>query len=177
MFFALKTIKPYRHVFFLLTLETHFRKVITAWSSGTGSAGPVGSLLYAGITHMGISPRDCVRIMLIVPAIQATAFWMLLRAPRQPVGDNKCVKNIAIIELNVSGASHTASPDVDVHLSGVKAKLKFIPKLISFIAPLVIVFIFEYICVSGLVCTRFESRSMCNGDLLTVGFFKHFFPV
>lgn len=126
--------------------------MITAWSSGTGSAGPVGSLLYAGITSIGISPRDTVRIMLIVPAIQAVTFWILLRSPTSQPNDDStnCVKNIAIIELN-NNATENVLPDVEVKLNGVKAKLKFIPKLAGFIAPLVIVFIFEYICVSGLV--------------------------
>lgn len=127
-----------------------FRKVITAWSSGTGTAGPVGSLLYAGITLIGISPRDTVRIMLIVPAVQAATFWILLRSPSQPIDDNSCVKTIAIIELN-NNTSENVHPDIEVKLHGVKAKLKFIPKLAGFIAPLVIVFVFEYICVSGLV--------------------------
>lgn len=145
----MKTVKPKKFSSFSLV---YFRRVITAWSSGTGSAGPVGSLLYAGITLIGISPRDTVRIMLIVPAIQAITFWILLRAPSsQPTdGDTNHVKNIAIIELNNNTAENVL-PDIETKLSGVKAKLKFIPKLTGFIAPLVIVFIFEYICVSGLV--------------------------
>lgn len=133
----------------------NIRKVITAWSSGTGSAGPVGSLLYAGITSIGISPRDTVRIMLIVPAIQAVTFWILLKSPTsQPNENTNCVKNIAIIELN-NNPSENVHPDVGIKLDGVKAKLKFIPKLAGFIAPLVIVFIFEYICVSGLASISF----------------------
>lgn len=139
-----------------LYFQRNFRKVISSWSSGTGAAGPVGSLLYAGLTLIGISPRDTLRIMLIVPAIQATTFWFLLRSPSQKINDaDNCVKNIAIIELN-NNALGNVLPDIEVKLSGVKAKLKFIPKLAGFIAPPIIVFIFEYICVSGLVsaCTH-----------------------
>lgn len=95
--------------------------------------------------------------MLIVPAIQAITFWILLRSPSQPNDDTNCVKNIAIIELNNNTAENVL-PDIEVKLNGVKAKLKFIPKLAGFIAPLVIVFIFEYICVSGLVSAFHSPR-------------------
>lgn len=88
--------------------------------------------------------------MLIVPAVQAITFWILLGSPSQPNDDTNCAKNIAIIELNNNTAENVL-PDIEVKLNGVKAKLQFIPKLAGFIAPLVIVFIFEYICVSGLV--------------------------
>lgn len=99
--------------------------------------------------------------MLIIPAIQATTFWILLRSPSKPTGDdNGVVKNIAVIELN-NNTQENVHSDNETKLHGVKAKLKFIPKLGGFIAPLIIVFIFEYICVSGLVSVfSFENRIM-----------------
>lgn len=163
IYFALKTFKPYFH--------WYFRKVITAWSSGTGTAGPIVSLLYAGITLLGISPRDTVRIMLIVPALQAITFWFLLRSPSQSIDDNNRAKNIAIIELN-NNASQNVLPDIEVKLNGVKAKLKFIPKLAGFITPLVIVFIFEYVCVSGLVSAT--HRDLCILMRCIVRLLKYF---
>lgn len=100
--------------------------------------------------------------MLIVPAIQAVTFWILLRSPTsQPNDDTTGVKNIAIIEMN-NNAAENVHPDTEVKLDGVKAKLKFIPKLTGFIAPLVIVFIFEYICVSGLVSIFSFSVDYCS---------------
>lgn len=97
--------------------------------------------------------------MLIIPAIQAATFWILLRSPSQAIDDDSgCVKNIAVIELN-NNTSENVLPDVEMNLHGVKAKLKFIPKLAGFIAPLVIVFIFEYICVSGLVSGIYTSTN------------------
>lgn len=158
-------IEPLNYVYIFVRIDAFpYRKVITAWSSGTGSAGPIGSLLYAGITHLGIPPRDTVRIMLFVPAIQAISFWILLQLPSEQIDNKNCVKNIAIIELNdnAPAAMVNAFTDVEVKLHGVKAKLKFIPKLAGFIAPLVIVFIFEYICVSGLVCVPFSFHKNFN---------------
>lgn len=125
--------------------------MITAWSSGTGSAGIVGSLSWAGLIALGISPRDVLRLMLVIPAIQALTFWFLLRSPRkQKLKSSAGPVDIVTIESNDCG-SDCVLPSLDVKLSGLKAKLKFVPKLAGFIAPLVIVFIFEYICVSGLV--------------------------
>lgn len=109
---------------------------------------------WAGLIALGVSPRDVLRLMLVVPAIQAVTFWILLRSPQKPV-QKSVVRNIdiATIEANDCGANG-ALPSFDVKLSGLKAKLKFVPTLAGFIAPLVIVFIFEYICVSGLVSSN-----------------------
>lgn len=135
--------------------------MITAWSSGTGSAGIIGSVSWAGLLGIGFLPRDTMRLMLIVPAIQAATFWFLLRSPKQDIVENS-VKNIATIEAN-SNNNNNNNTDVQENmrsnsegkLNGFKAKLKFVPKLAGFITPLVIVFIFEYICVSGLVIKLF----------------------
>lgn len=126
--------------------------MITAWSSGTGSAGIIGSVSWASLIALGISPRTVLRTMLIIPLIQGTTFWLILRSPQnqKPESIEKTI-DIATIESN--GNTIDFIQPFEVKLSGLKAKLKFIPKLINFIAPLVIVFVFEYICVSGLVNT------------------------
>ncbi|VDN53711.1 unnamed protein product [Dracunculus medinensis] len=57
---------------------------ITAWSSGTGGAGILGSFIYALFTdeHMlGFSPRDALLTMLVVPLIFSFAYWKLLILP------------------------------------------------------------------------------------------------
>lgn len=49
-----------------------FRHTISAWSSGTGGAGIIGALAYAGLTepHLAnLSPRNTLLVMLIVPVI------------------------------------------------------------------------------------------------------------
>lgn len=130
--------------------------MISAWASGTGSAGVIASLSWGGPIALGISPRDVLRLMLIVPAIQAGTFWMLLRSPQMNVHKND-VNNVDSIESN-DFASDSVTPPINqalnVELNGLKAKLRIVPKLASFITPLFIVHIFEYICVSGLVRIR-----------------------
>ncbi|KAE9548437.1 hypothetical protein FO519_008352 [Halicephalobus sp. NKZ332] len=68
-----------------LALSSHFpRSVISSWSSGTGGAGIVGSLAYAGLTepHLAnLSPKNACLVMLIVPIIFAIAYWFLMVTP------------------------------------------------------------------------------------------------
>ncbi|KAE9550294.1 hypothetical protein FO519_006484 [Halicephalobus sp. NKZ332] len=68
-----------------LSLSSHFpRSMISAWSSGTGGAGIVGSLAYAGLTEphfANLSPKNACLVMLVVPVIFAIAYWFLMVAP------------------------------------------------------------------------------------------------
>lgn len=125
--------------------------MIAAWSSGTGSSGIISSISWASLIALGVDPRDAMRLMLIVPIIQVFAFWILLRAPRSQIIKDKSQK----IDISTIESSHCPTdcvlPNLEVKISGLKAKLKCLPSLTTFICPLVLVFIFEYICVSGLV--------------------------
>lgn len=127
--------------------------MLTAWASGTGSAGIIGSFSWAGLIALGLSPSDTLRIMLIMPVIQAATFWLLLRAPQQQTQSNSNNKStdIAAIESNECSTECISPAVQEEKLSGLKAKLKFLPQLSSFILPLVMVFISDYVCVSALV--------------------------
>jgi battenin len=65
-----------------LSLTAHYSKnTISAWSSGTGGAGLIGSLAYAGLTepHLAnLSPRNALLVMLIVPVVFAITYWFIL---------------------------------------------------------------------------------------------------
>ena len=45
------------------------RSQVSTWSSGTGAAGVAGSLSYAGLTAIKVSPRTTLLIMLVVPCL------------------------------------------------------------------------------------------------------------
>jgi hypothetical protein len=45
------------------------RDQVSTWSSGTGAAGVLGALSYAGLTALHVSPSTTLLIMLIVPCI------------------------------------------------------------------------------------------------------------
>ena len=53
-----------------ICLSVFCRNVVSTWSSGTGAAGLVGALSYAGLTEV-LSPRHAVLVMLLVPVMMA----------------------------------------------------------------------------------------------------------
>lgn len=107
--------------------------------------------------------------MLAVPACEALAFWLILRKPRQNIESaeetNDC--SLAVIDLHdmrrlsKSLVKYDAEIEYnpltkeDTELNGFKEKLYYMPSLLKFIIPLVLVFLFEYIINSGLVSVFF----------------------
>ena len=47
------------------------RQTISTWSSGTGAAGVFGAISYSGLTQLGLSSKNTLFLMLIVPVAQA----------------------------------------------------------------------------------------------------------
>ncbi len=56
----------------MLQLTSFYSKhTVTAWSSGTGAAGLLGSLSYAGLTGpLKIKPKTAMLILLFIPVLQ-----------------------------------------------------------------------------------------------------------
>lgn len=55
-------------------IKLHFRNTLSAWSSGTGGAGFIGSIAYAGLTDPNIfnlKPRNALLFMLTIPFLFA----------------------------------------------------------------------------------------------------------
>lgn len=129
--------------------------MISAWSSGTGSAGILGALFYAGLVALGMNPRNVLKVVLIIPLIEAATFWFLLRTPS--TDDTKTVTStITIATIESNNCTPSCATCSEEKFSGFKAKFKFLPSLFTYIGPLVVVFIFEYICVSGFVSSVFN---------------------
>lgn len=138
-----------------------FRKVIKAWASGTGGAGIIASFSYASLISFGIAPNDTLKVMVVMPTIEAIVFWMFLRAPQsndaaKKSNETKQLPNVATIELDhyavtrISIAITETTAETE-NLKSLKEKINFIPTILPFMMPLVVVFMFEYINVSGLV--------------------------
>ncbi|XP_041718641.1 battenin isoform X2 [Coregonus clupeaformis] len=65
-----------------LSLTVFFsRDVLGGWGSGTGGAGVAGALLYSALTQAGLSPRDTLLIMLVVPVAMVISYFFLLVFP------------------------------------------------------------------------------------------------
>lgn len=56
----------------MLQLTSFYEKrTVSAWSSGTGAAGLLGALSYAGLTGpLKLSPRTAILILLFIPVLQ-----------------------------------------------------------------------------------------------------------
>jgi battenin len=61
-------------------LQLYYRGVITSWSSGTGAAGILGALTYAGLTgFFNLSPSTTLYLMLSVPGLMGVSYVLLLK--------------------------------------------------------------------------------------------------
>lgn len=120
--------------------------MISTWSSGTGGAGVLGSLSYAGLISAGVSPVTTLLIMLIIPLLEGFVFWFLLR------NADKIDESDAKIEHEIPESNQ--ENDV-TDKNGLKLtladKFRYIPSLFPFMIPLTLVYLFEYFINQGLV--------------------------
>ncbi|XP_013117722.1 battenin [Stomoxys calcitrans] len=122
---------------FLAYSSNYNKNVVSTWSSGTGGAGVIGSLSYATLRSLDVSPRDTMLIMLIFPFIEALSFWILLRRPSKV--------------LPVTHVDSTEELIVDEKpLEGFKEKFVYIKELVKYMVPLALVYFFEYFINQGL---------------------------
>eukprot|EP00058_Branchiostoma_floridae_P000193 XP_002585681.1 hypothetical protein BRAFLDRAFT_116756 [Branchiostoma floridae] len=62
---------------FLGLTSFYHRSSVSAWSSGTGGAGVGGALSYAGLLQIGVSARNSLLIMLVVPFTLSIRFQVI----------------------------------------------------------------------------------------------------
>lgn len=99
--------------------------MISTWSSGTGGAGVIGATSYAGLTGLGMSPKHTLLLMLVVPVIEALAFWILLRHPtklssnyeKQLENEKQRVINKSEVDTNQSTETLESTTSIDNKLS------------------------------------------------------------
>lgn len=138
-------------IFFLLFVD--YRTVVSAWSSGTGGAGIIGSLSYAGLIAVGLSPTITTLLMLSVPLLEGAAFWIILRNP------SNIPKNTSSDKL--TSACSSVESQIDVECGNKKAgkmepftlmdKIRYIPQLFKYMIPIMMVYFLEYFINQGLV--------------------------
>ena len=121
---------------FLAYSSRYDKNVVSTWSSGTGGAGVVGSLSYATLRSLNVSPRDTMLIMLIFPVIEAASFWLLLRRP-------------VLLPVTCVDSTEELISD-DKPLEGFKQKFLYIKQLYKYMIPLCLVYFFEYFINQGL---------------------------
>ncbi|XP_014786537.1 battenin isoform X2 [Octopus bimaculoides] len=117
-----------------LSLTSFFHKnVVSTWSSGTGGAGIFGALSYAGLTMLNLSPRHTILVMLIIPAIFAFSYFVLLQKP--PV--------LQTLGTDVSHSMLLNSSPPRLMLN-TREKLVRIGAVVKYMLPLCLVYIAEY---------------------------------
>lgn len=123
----------------------------------------IGSVSYAGLISLGVTPVDTMLIMLSIPILEGIAFWLILRRPAQLPPAETDVPQIEgqstdTLSTTVSGQKSTEDVENNKNLSnedtpliGLKAKIMYIPSLFKYMIPLTLVYLLEYFINQGLV--------------------------
>ncbi|XP_058789347.1 battenin [Phymastichus coffea] len=114
------------------------KSVISTWSSGTGGAGIIGALSYAGLVQfLQLTPSESLLLMLVVPIAQALTFWLMLTHPEPTM--TLVVNGVGSQEQIIAAPKMT-----------MRQKLALVPKLLTYMVPLGLVYFFEYFINQGL---------------------------
>ncbi|XP_073253532.1 battenin-like [Porites lutea] len=125
----------------LLSYSAYFDKdVVSTWSSGTGAAGVFGALAYAGFTSAGVSPRNTVLIMNVIPFTLGISYWFILEQPR----------SVREEEPLLSNAGNDKPGDHPSNSLSLKTKLDITKSLLKYMLPLFFVYFAEYSINQGL---------------------------
>jgi len=114
--------------------------VISTWSSGTGGAGVIGAVSYAGLTLV-LSTENTLLVMLAVPLLQAITFWYILKHPAHT--------KIPITKNGIDSQEEI----IKIPKKTFKDKINLVPGLLKYMIPLGLVYLFEYFINQGLVTT------------------------
>ncbi|XP_064631993.1 battenin-like isoform X2 [Lineus longissimus] len=139
-----------------LAFSAHFDKdVISTWSSGTGGAGVFGALAYAGLTSAGLSPKNTLFLMLVIPVLLAFSYYILIKKPDTvdpkscKCGNSKESTTPLLVDEDTGDGPSMAAMERGKHL-GVKQKLLLIKPLLKYMIPLALVYLAEYFINQGL---------------------------
>ncbi|XP_015781751.1 battenin isoform X2 [Tetranychus urticae] len=117
---------------------------ISFWSSGTGGAGLIGSISYAGLTQLGLSPRVTLLVMLIVPVIMAITFWIVLAPPKIDVATITPLMQPNEPSTGDEIISYQTVREPEIGLT-LREKSILMKGLLGFMIPLAVVYFAEYL--------------------------------
>ncbi|XP_071943062.1 battenin-like [Antedon mediterranea] len=176
--------------FLFLSLSSYFDKsVIVGYSTGTGVSGVLYALAYVLLTSvLGLSPRQSMLIVLVVPAVSFIVYYLLLshrpsnkkhQKPKDELSES-LINNI----INSSQTSLQESVNVidDItqsedkvngslaskkgpHRLTAKEKIKLVKPLTKYMVPLGVVYLAEYLINQGIVeLIYFPTLTWMNHD-------------
>ncbi|XP_051171837.1 battenin [Leptopilina boulardi] len=122
----------------LIAYCNRFNKhVISSWSSGTGGAGIFGAVSYASL-KIWLNTKETLLIMLVIPVLEGIAFWLILENPKQTT------------MTPAKDGIGSQEKIIKVQEKTLKEKLLLVPKLLKYMLPLGLVYLFEYFINQGL---------------------------
>ncbi|CAF1080313.1 unnamed protein product [Adineta ricciae] len=124
---------------------------VSAWSSGTGAAGLLGSLSYALLTGpIKLKPKSAILVLLFIPVIQLISYFMVgasTAASKQQ--QYQQIADHSKDETTDDDDEKPARDEVAV-LENRPSRLQLIKPLIKYIIPLTLVYFAEYLINQGL---------------------------
>lgn len=120
------------------------KNVISAWSSGTGGAGFFGSLSYAALIAIGLTPNMTLFLLIIIPIIAIINFWFILPRPDISYNLTHCTDDMN----QVTDSSDTVPRTISAR--SFSARVKYFPSVLRYLVPLMLVYVFEYFINQGL---------------------------
>ena len=153
-------------------------RVISYWSSGTGASGLLGSMSYALLTSWGLSPKNTLLVMLFIPVLMALTYWCFICEPTHPsitdesvrplISDSNDMPSLVdsgggdethVLPQNTSHSHELTAYERTVfvivcnRLQNILLLIVFLfQKLLKYMIPLMMVYLFEYFINQGLVC-------------------------
>ena len=140
-----------------LSMTSHYKRtVISTWASGTGMAGVAGSFAYAGLISLGLSYRNTLLLLLIVPALWAFTFWGILKIPQSVYN----LRENTLMTHILGTGKHIQQRSLSL-----LSKLRLVLPLWKYMIPLFIVYLAEYTINQGLYeLLYYESSSLSQAE-------------
>ena len=140
-----------------LSMTSHYKRtIISTWASGTGMAGVAGSFAYAGMISLGLSSRNTLLILLIVPALWAFTFWGILKIPQSVYNLRENTPRTLILGTGKHIQQRSLS---------LLSKLRLVLPLWKYMIPLFIVYLAEYTINQGLYeLLYYEGSSLSQAE-------------
>jgi len=135
-----------------LSLSTFYdsNMSLSGWSSGTGASGLIGSFAYAGLTSLGLKPRDTILSMLFVPFLMGFSYFILpSNNQKEDIDDN----NVSNEQEETKSLIKNEPIFINTSVTDVKSDnnfLKILKPLLKYMLPLFLVYISEYFINQGL---------------------------
>lgn len=110
----------------------------------------------------GLTPKTTLLLMLVAPALEAIAFWGILRHNNHIHVDEQAISSKRTSASSSSGGAITEKEQIQQDseqssagelepLTNFKSKMRYIPKLLIYMVPLTLVYLLEYFINQGLV--------------------------